>query len=397
MRVSTFGSFQKGLDLMQSLQSMVDRTQRQISSGNRILTPSDDPIAASRTLALRESLSRIDQFERNSDIAKIQLQDEEVTLQSVNDVLQRVRELSLQANNATQSDETRSLIAAELKQHLNQLVQLANQQDGRGRYLFAGNREETTPVTVGAGGYVYNGDDGQREAQIGESRRIATGDSGADVFFRIRAGNGEFVATPLAGNTGTGVVTTSSVVDPTSWDRSQYSVRFTSSTDYEVVDSTSTVIATGVYQPGNSLAFQGVEFTLQGQPAAGDEFAVAPSPNRSMFESVQNIIDAVEFPVTDDVSRAELNNSINRGLEDLDRSIGRVLEVRTRVGSRLAAIENQADTNDAFALTLQQTIGELEDLDYAEALSRLSFELTVLEASQQSFVRTQSLSLFNFL
>ena len=81
----------------------------------------------------------------------------------------------------------------------------------------------------------------------------------------------------------------------------------------------------------------------------------------------------------------------------LDQAIGNVLEVRTRVGSRLAAIETQADSNGAFALTLQQTIGELEDLDYAEALSRLSFELTVLEASQKSFVRTQSLTLFNFL
>jgi flagellar hook-associated protein 3 FlgL len=376
---------------------MVDRTQRQISSGSRILTPSDDPIAASRTLELRESLSRIDQFERNSDIAKIQLQDEEITLQGVNDVLQRVRELSLQANNATQSDETRALIAVELKQHLNQLVQLANQQDGRGRYLFAGSREGTTPVTAGAGGFVYNGDDGQREAQIGESRRIATGDSGADVFFRIRAGNGAFLTTASAGNAGTGVVTTSSVVDPSSWDRSPYTVRFTSATDYEVVDSSSTVIASGVHQPGNAVVFQGIEFTLEGQPAAGDEFAVSPSPNQSMFEGVQKIIDAIEAPVTDDPSRASLNNGINRGLEDLDQSIGQVLDFRTRVGSRLAAIENQADTNDAFALTLQQTIGELEDLDYAEALSRLSFELTVLEASQQSFVRTQSLSLFDYL
>jgi flagellar hook-associated protein 3 FlgL len=397
MRVSTFGSFHKGLDLMQSLQSMVDRTQRQISSGNRILAPSDDPIAASRTLELRESLSRIDQFERNIDIATIQLQDEEVALQSVNDVLQRVRELSLQANNATQSDETRGLIAVELRQHLNQLVQLANQQDGRGRYIFAGNREETTPVTAGAGGFIYNGDEGQREAQIGENRRIATGDSGAEVFFRVRAGNGEFVAAPNAGNAGTGVVTTSSVVDPTAWNQSSYTVRFTNSTDYEVIDSASSVVATGVHSPGHSVIFQGIEFTLDGQPAAGDEFAVAPSPYSSMFESVQRIIDAVEQPVTNDASRASLNNSINRGLEDLDQSIGRVLDVRTRVGSRLAAIENQTDTNDAFALTLQQTIGELEDLDYAEALSRLSFELTILEASQQSFVRTQSLSLFNYL
>jgi flagellar hook-associated protein 3 FlgL len=397
MRVSTFGSFQKGLGLMQNLQSMIDRTQRQISSGSRILNPSDDPIAASRTLELRESLSRIDQFERNSNIATIRLQDEEVALTSVNNVLQRVRELSLQANNATQSDETRGLIAVELRQHLDQLVQLANQQDGRGRYIFGGNREQTTPVTVGAGGFVYNGDQSLRETQIGEGRRIATGDSGAEVFFRIRAGNGVFVAEPVAGNTGSGIVTTSSVVDPTIWDQSQYTVRFTTASDYEVVDSASSVIATGTHQPGNVIAFQGIEFVLDGQPAASDEFSVAPSPFRSMFESVQNIINAVEAPVSDDTSRAALANGINRGLEDLDQDIGRVLDVRTRVGSRLAAIENQSDTNSAFGLTLQQTIGELEDLDYAEALSRLSFELTVLEASQKSFVRTQGLKLFNFL
>jgi len=382
---------------MQNLQSMIDRTQRQISSGNRILTPSDDPIAASRTLELRESLAKIDQFERNSDIATIKLQDEEVALRGVNDILQRVRELSLQASNATQSVETRGLIAVELRQLLDQLVQIANQQDGQGRYIFSGNLEATTPVTAGVGGHSYNGDDGQRESQISENRRIVTGDSGADVFFRIRIGNGDFVTSPLGGNTGTGVVTTSSVVDPTAWDQGTYTVRFTSPSDYEVLDSASSVIATGVHQPGNSIAFQGVEFSLNGQPAAGDQFLVSPSPYGNMFDGVQTVIDAIEAPVTDDASRAVMNNRLNRGMLRLDQAIGNVLEVRTRVGSRLAAIETQADSNGAFALTLQQTIGELEDLDYAEALSRLSFELTVLEASQKSFVRTQSLTLFNFL
>jgi flagellar hook-associated protein 3 FlgL len=325
------------------------------------------------------------------------LQDEEVALQSVNNVLQRVRELALQANNATQSNETRGLIAVELREHLNQLVQLANQQDGQGRFLFSGNREETTPVTIGAGGFTYNGDQGQRETQIGEDRRIAIGDSGADIFFRIRAGNGAFQVTPAAGNSGTGVVTTSSVVNQTLYDQSPYTVRFIDSSNYEVLDSSNVVIGSGVHQPGNSIGFQGIEFSLNGLPAAGDEFAASPSPYQSMFQSVQNIIDSIASPVVDDASRAALNGEINRGLENVDQAIGNVLDFRTRVGSRLAAIENQSDSNDAFALTLQQTIGALEDLDYAEAISRLSFELTVLEASQQSFVRTQGLSLFNLL
>ena len=58
MRVSTLGSFERGVSAMQQLQSALDRTQRQISSGRRILTPSDDPISASRALDLREKLAR---------------------------------------------------------------------------------------------------------------------------------------------------------------------------------------------------------------------------------------------------------------------------------------------------------------------------------------------------
>ncbi|MDH5622561.1 MAG: flagellar hook-associated protein FlgL, partial [Gammaproteobacteria bacterium] len=129
MRVSTRGAYEHGLSAMQRLQSALDHTQRQISSGRRILTPSDDPIAASRALQIRESIGRLSQFDRNSNIAANRLSQEESALNSVNNVLQRVRELALQANNATQSNESRQQIAVEMRQQLDQLVQLANQKD----------------------------------------------------------------------------------------------------------------------------------------------------------------------------------------------------------------------------------------------------------------------------
>jgi flagellar hook-associated protein 3 FlgL len=87
---------------------------------------------------------------------------------------------------------------------------------------------------------------------------------------------------------------------------------------------------------------------------------------------------------------------VNAGILGIDQAIGKVLDVRTQVGSRLSAIDSQGDSNGAFALTVQSTLGELEDLDYAEALSRLSLQMTTLEAAQQTFIRTQQLSLFNF-
>lgn len=397
MRISTLGSYERGLSAMQQLQAALVHTQRQISSGRRILTPSDDPISSSRALQLREQLARLDQFDRNSNIAQNRLQNEEAALSNVNNILQRVRELALQANNSTQSNESRQLIATEMRHRLDQLVDIANSKDGSSRFLFSGNLDATTPVSVMGAGYSYNGDQGQRQIQIGDSRRVTDGDSGDDVFFRIRAGNGTFVAAAAATNTGSGVVGQSSVTDITQYDNAPYSVQFISPTDYEVLDAASAVIATGTYQPGSSIGFRGIEFSVDGQPATGDAFTVVSSPYQDIFSSVQQMIAAVETVVVDDPSRAVLNNGINASLQNIDQGIGKILDVQTRIGSRLAAIETQTDTNEGFALTVQETLGSLEDLDYAEALSRLSLEAITLEAAQKSFIATQRLSLFNFI
>lgn len=396
MRVSTYGAYLNGLKAMQQLQSALDITQRQISSGRRILTPSDDPIGASRALEIREALSRVTQFGRNATIVSNRLSQEESALTSVNDVMQRVRELALQANNATQSNESRGLIAIEMREHLENLVQLANQQDGNGGYLFAGNLEETQPVSRMGSTFTYNGDQGQRLIQVGEGRQVADSDPGSRVFFQIRDGNGSFRTSPAATNSGTGVVGSSSVTDPTLYDHDDYTLRFVDSNNYEVFDSVGGLVAAGVYQPGDSIAFRGVEFSLSGELTAGDRFFVSASRYQDVFSTIEQLASAVEQTVTDDTSRTQLNNSINASLLNIDQALGNILDVRTQVGSRLAAIESQVDSNGAFALSMQSTLSQIEDLDYAEAISRLSAETTTLEAAQQSFVLTQQLSLFNY-
>ena len=76
MRISTHSAFLNGVAAMQRLQTALDHTQRQVSSGRRILTPSDDPIATSRALELRETIGRLDQFDRNANIATHRLSQE---------------------------------------------------------------------------------------------------------------------------------------------------------------------------------------------------------------------------------------------------------------------------------------------------------------------------------
>ncbi|NNC76701.1 MAG: flagellar hook-associated protein FlgL [Woeseiaceae bacterium] len=397
MRVSTLSSYLTGLSAMQNLQSALDQTQRQISTGRRILSPSDDPIAASRALEFRESIARLAQFDRNAGIAENRLAQEEAVVGSVNNVLQRVRELALQANNSTQSNETRGLIAVEMREQLDYLVQLANQKDGNGNYLFSGNLQDVEPVSRMGASFAYNGDQGQRQIRIGDGRQIADGDPGSDIFFKIRAGNGDFTVAPVGGFAGTGVAGQGHVVDPTAWDQGNYTVRFVDPDNYEVIDSGGATVASGAYQSGDRIAFAGIEFSMTGAPAANDEFSIQPSPYQDIFTSIEQLATSIEQSVTDDPSRARLNNSVNQGLQNIDQGIGNVLNIRTKIGSRLAVIENQVDSNSGLALTIQQTLASIEDLDYAEAISRLSQQLTTLEAAQQSFVRTQQLSLFNFL
>ena len=396
MRVSTSGAYTSGLSAMQRLQAALDQTQRQISSGRRILTPSDDPIAAARAVEIRESIGRLEQFDRNANVANNQLAQEESALGSVNDVLQRVRELALQANNATQTTESRRLIAIEMRQNLDALIQIANQKDGNGSYLFSGNRDSTQPVARIGTSFAYNGDQGQRFIQIGEGRQVADGDSGATVFFNIKDGNGTFSASSANSNTGTGIITTTNVVDPTAWLGRSYTITFVDDTNYELYNSAGTLALTGALEPGGVIAFRGIELSIDGQPQAGDEFVVSPSRFQDVFSTVDQLAEVLETGSTDPASQAAINNGINAGLRNIDQAIGNILNVRTQVGSRLAAIENQVDSNGAFRLNYQDTLASIEDLDYAEALSRLSLEVTTLEAAQQSFIRTQSLSLFNY-
>lgn len=397
MRISTSGAFLQGVSRMLQLQAALNETQEQVATGRRIQRPSDDPIAAARSVGLREAISRLDQFQRNGSSARSRLEHEESALNAVINVLQRVRELTLRSNNATESNESRNQVAIEIRQHLAGLVNLANQQDGNGRFLFAGSRDGSSPVSQSAGGFSYNGDQGQRLIQIGATREVFDGDSGAAVFFNIRSGNGVFRTSAAAANTGSGVLGPGNVVDPALYDKAQYTVRFIDPDNYEVLDSGAAVIAAGVYQSGQSIGFRGIAFSIDGQPAAGDQFLVEPSRYQDMFQTVQALADILATGVSDAASTAALHNALNTGIQEIDLAIGNVSDVRTRIGVRLNAIDMQTDSNSASVLLAQRAVSELEDLDYTEALSRLSQQMITLEAAQKSFVVTQRLSLFQYL
>ncbi len=397
VRVPTLLASTQGVNLLTQLNRDLLLAQEQIATGRRIVTPADDPAGAARAVSFRESISQIQQFTRNAETVESRLQFSEQTLTAVVDVVQRTRELTIQAANSTQSNESRAAIAAELRENLKALVDLANTRDGAGRYLYAGFADRVEPFTAGAGGIAYVGDDGQRSVRISENRYITDGDPGGAVFMAIPESNGVFTSEPAPGNTGSGIVAAQTVDDAAAYDGGDYTVRFLAADSYEVVDSASVVVATGSFTPGDSVAFNGVRLTVDGQPAAGDEFDLRAAGQQSIFATLEQLATALESGSADQAGAAALASTLNRGLENLDQALSGMTDVRTAIGSRLLAIETQIDVNAEAELQTRSTLGDIEDIDYTEAATRLAQNLTALEAAQQSFIQIQGLSLFDLL
>lgn len=186
MRISTQQIYQRGVDAMLDQQTKLFKTQMQLATNLRFLSPADDPVAAAQVLGLSESISITEQYRSNSAAAQARLNIEESALGGVANALQRVRELAVRGNNGTMSAQERNAIALEVRQIIDEVQGLANTKDSSGEYIFGGYKSLAVPFSNnGAGTFTYAGDQGQRQLQISPTRQVAVSDSGLDVFMKI--------------------------------------------------------------------------------------------------------------------------------------------------------------------------------------------------------------------
>lgn len=397
MRVTGNSMRMAFLTALGNAQQRIAETQNQVATGRRVNLPSDDPFAAARIGELGSSLAKLDQYQANGSYAMTRLGLAEEAFVSVTDNLQRIRELVVQANNATLGPADYATVAQELRERRDAVLSLANTTDANGRFLFSGYSETTQPFVSNAGTVIYNGDSGQRQLQISDQRLVAVNDSGAELFQRIANGNGTFVIAADSANTGTGILGRGTVSDPTAFVPDTYDIDFLTATDYEVRDSGGALVATGTYADGDAISFLGRDIPLTGTPAAGDRFVVSPSTSQDIFGTLQNVIDVLEQPPSDEAGRALMHGQLAQQLVDIDRAVDHFIDGRAAIGARVRAVEEEAALIEGFSFQLTDSLSKLRDLDYAEALSLLAQQLMGLEAAQQTFSRTQNLSLFRYL
>ena len=515
MRISTLQAFNNGVNGIQRNYANATRTQEQISTGNRILTPADDPVASVRLLQLEQQQNVLSQYNSNLTAAKNSLTQEEVSLNSVNTILQRVRELAVQAGNGALDPQDRKSIAAELGEREDELLSLMNTRNARGEYLFSGFQGKTQPFVRGAdGSYSYQGDEGQRKLQIASSLNIPISDNGKSIFESVTnagrlgsqidmslapAGSTLRVSSPLvqdevaysgtppfpaAGieivfgdapaedtyqirDIGTGAFipdsegaldsktdTSDTLIfrgvhinldgDPTGGERAVITPGSVSisSTDSGLASTSATritdpvafqqafpngsaeitfeadvsnppdgMIATVPAVPdpvivsfgptAQKVDFPGigisVEFDPSAMPAPGSDLTISYAPHENkqgILNTIAGLRMALESPDNNNIG---VRDAVAVSLTNLDHGMVSVDAARGNIGARLNTIETTQTDNEDVTLVNKGVQADLRELDYAEALSRLSMQTVILEAAQQSYVKISGLSLFNVM
>jgi flagellar hook-associated protein 3 FlgL len=400
MRISSNAIFNSNVSALDQQQSKIFKTQQQISTGLRMSSAADDPVAAAGALDVSQSLAINTQYISNQKAALSTLSMAGTIMQSVTSLLQNVRDTVISAENGSLSASDLKTIASNLNGSVQELMGLANSKDGQGNYLFSGFQTGNQPFLNTPSGVAYFGDDGPRNIQVSSTRQIASSDSGADIFMRIKNGNGTFATQASSSNTGTGLISQGNVINPALLTGDNYSVTFNvvgGVTTYDVTNTTtSTTVSSGnAYVSGQAISFDGMQFNITGAPVNGDTFTVTPSTNQSIFKTITDIANALNTPVVG----ANQANSLSQGINNLDSALNNVLNVQSSQGMRINEVNSLQTMGGNVGLQLQNNLSQLQDTDFTKAASDLAQQTMVLQAAQKSFalVAGNNMSLFNYI
>lgn len=421
MRISTLQIFGIANNSIGEANREIAKTQAQLSTGQRVLTPSDDPVAAVKMMELDQNLARLEQYGRNIDIAENNLSLEETTLDSVSNLLQRVREIAVQAGNtAVYTKSQYKALASEVDSRLDELQNLLNTRNATGDYIFAGYKGGDKPfVGNSQEGFSFEGTDGQVKVKVSEGTSIAVSDSGKNIFVDIPSVNKTINTSASSANTSLPPATISvgRVVDQDAYDEFYpEDMIITFNDDASVIPAgknfTITERSTGnviqpfenyAYSSGEEIIVNGASIRISGSPASatagssGDQFFIESAPTQDVLTTLARFSEAMKNVDDTSESKALLSSVVADTLDNIDSSQVSILETTSSLGARFNTLESTRELHLDTELVSREIMSELRDLDYAEAASRLSSQLLILEAAQATFTRVSQLSLFGRL
>ncbi|MBC3766783.1 flagellar hook-associated protein FlgL [Neptunicella marina] len=406
MRISTNQLFDLSVKGVLDNQSKLSHVQQQLSSGKKLLRPSDDPVGASQVIRLTEELNQIAQYQANNNLLKNSLEQEEVVMENMKNALNRARQLAVEAGNGIFAEVDKAAIGIEIEQIRGEAFDLMNSRNAEGEYIFAGYQShspafEFNPSSPG-NKYNFVGDDGQNEIQISPTVRVKNGDSGKYVFEDVPAR----LKTSI---TGSSVPATLKISQQDSHDffhennydrltpaNNNYQIQVIAPGDQATVTqvNTGTVVGTYSYNADQPFVFKGMEFNFQG--GAGDtvDFTLQTPEKKNIAETLNDFAIALN---DENISDADFAEALADALVGIDNASKRLADANSAVGGRLNVAESVFASNLDLEITNKLARSSIDEVDYAEAVTELSKQENALQAAQSTFSRVTQLSLFDYL
>ena len=442
MQVSTSYLFDRASKQMVNIQNDLAKSQQEIAAQKQVLSPSDAPNQAATITRLKSVTARQDTYTNALRQLQIRLDAESSNLSNAGEVLVRIKELAIQANNGTQGEVSRRAIATEMKGLRDQLLSVANSTDASGNFIFSGSKVNTKAFTEDAAGNVeYTGDQTRMNVAVGEQRTLPLNRPGTNAFVRvvrypIEKVDAELttVALPLANTSPTVSVTIG---------KGQLSsdgpITIMGGITIPYVAATTTT-SPGTTTPEGLAAAIVAKFTVPPASAEVSAFMAAkkiskveldstktkivltfapktPATTPATYYSAESGLEAALAVNTKDVVskvgsgvgfftaiddlikgvRKGDSSVMQTGLTEMDALHSGVVMAQADVGTDMKVVEQQGAVVDDTKLSLSVALSKVDDLDMTTAVTHMQKLMLSLEAAQSTFAKTSQMSLFKYL
>jgi flagellar hook-associated protein 3 FlgL len=407
MRISTNQIYTQNLRSISANQSALSETQDQLSTGKKLTKPSDDPVGAAKLIRITEELDKITQYNRNTNLLKSSLEQQETVLSSIKDSANRARVLSVQAGNGIMTQDDKNAIASEMKQIRNEIFDLMNSQNSGGEYIFAGYQSQTQAFSYNYANpgnkFSFNGDTGTNIIRVSDSVTLKTSSSGQDIFQNVYARKNFSIDSTSMNNVAQLEVKDhtaferfhQSMYDPGNIANNQLQFTMINASELQVTQlGTGDILDVVSFASGDKFQYQGMEIEMDASVGQSTIIALDPPQKKNIAETLNDFIEALE---SDTISAGEFSKRLSDTIVGIDNAMDKISIESSSIGGRLNIADSIYASNLDMELANKKAQATIEDLDYAEATTRFAKQETALEAALATFPKVSSLSLFQYI
>ena len=359
-RISTSGKYSQLVADMQKQLSNYNKLTKQLASGSKLTSITDDPIATVNVLNTNRQLGQMDTFSSNVELAKTELSALDDLMDLANGYLSDAWNKAVQANNQTYSDTSLKALKVEIDEITKTMVDLANTEYDD-NYIFSGANTKTVPYTMDDNGdIIYNGTpysnkDYIRQTEVADGVFEVINTTGDRVFGYYKAqgqdANGNNLFTDVDGKT--------------------------------VVEKIGAAGAK-TYEYENGTAYNGDVGDLK----AKEDYAGVMGALKKLSNSIQKVLDG-----DTEAGYAEMNST----LDMFKDSLSTITTEQTKFGGVYNRLEMTSSTLETNNENLTAYLSNLKDVDLTTAITNWMQAQYAYQASMQITSASMNMSLLNYM